>query len=525
MAKERLSMRKTKEILRLKLDCNLSNRQIAVSCHVSRPTVAEYLARAQAASLAGWGAIKEMNEEELEQRLFPQAPREGPRALAKPLPDCVKVHEEMKNKHVTLMLLWQEYKEQYIEGYSYTQFAHYYSEYKKKLNLVMRQEHKAGEKVFVDYCDGLNIVDPTSGEILATQLFVAVWGASNYTYAEASLSQDLGSWTMSHVRAFQYFSCVPAILVPDNLKSGVTKACRYEPDLNPTYHDLAQHYGVAVIPARPMHPKDKAKVEAGVLVAQRWILAALRHRIFYSLAELNFAIRELLEKKLNIKPLRKINKSRKDLFEQVDRPAAKPLPEAPFEYAEWKKSGVNMDYHIAVDFHFYSAPYRLVGEKVDVRLTQTTVEILHKGARVRSHARSFEKYGYTTHPEDMPPKHRHHAEWTPSRIIEWAGKTGPSTAQMVQKIIESKDHPEQGYRSALGLIRLERSFGKARVEAACERAAAFKSYRYQSVKRILKNGADRYPLEGAQAPEPPQLPFHENIRGSAYYSTPQEGNA
>lgn len=523
MAKERLSMRKTKEILRLKFACGLSNRKIAASCYVSRPTVGEYLARAKHAGLDDWSAIEKLSEEELEQRLFSAQARQGPLVNAKAMPDGAKIHEELRNKHVTLMLLWQEYKAQYPQGYSYTQFTQHYKEYKKTLGLVMRQEHKAGEKIFVDYCDGLSTLDPTTGEILPTQLFVAVWGASNYTYAEASRSQDLASWTMSHVRALEYFGRAPAIVVPDNLKSGVTKACRYEPDLNPTYHDLACHYGVAVIPARPMHPRDKAKAEAGVLVAQRWILAALRHRRFFSLAELNSAIRELLEK-LNTKLLKKIKKSRRQLFEELDRPAARPLPEKPFEYAQWKRLKVNIDYHVEVDSHYYSVPCRLVGETVDVRLTQTTVEILHKGARVRSHARSFKPYEHTTHPEDMPLEHRRYREWTPSRIIEWAGKTGPSTAELVQKIIQSKDHPEQGYRSALGVIRLERSYGKERLEAACKRALAFKSYFYKSVKRILANGADRQPLPGAPgSSQEPRLPFHENIRGGAYYH--QEANA
>lgn len=521
MARERLTMRKTKEILRLHLACGLSRRQIANSINIGRKTVADYLGRAKAAGLMTWSAVETMTEEELETRLFVDNSTSAC-SLKRPLPDCVKLHEEMRNPHVTLALLWQEYKQQHPNGYQYGMFVLHYNAYKKKLNLVMRQEHKAGEKVFLDYCDGLNIADPQTGEILTTELFVAVWGASNYTYSEASRSQDLASWAMSHARALQYFGCVPAVLVPENLKSGVTKACRYEPDLNPAYHDLARHYGAAVIPARPRHPRDKAKVEAGVLVAQRWILAALRHRTFFSLAEMNLAIRELLEK-LNTKLLKKIKKSRRQLFEEVDRPVAKPLPERSYEYAEWKKPRVNIDYHIEVDHHYYSTPFRLVGQTVDVRLTQTTVEILHKGVRVRSHARSFEKYKPTTHPEDMPLEHRRYSEWTPSRIIEWAGKIGPSAAELVQKIIESKDHPEQGYRAALGIIRLERSFGKARIEAACHRALAFKIHAYKSVKRILKCGADRSPWDGAQALRQPQLPFHGNIRGSAYYH--EEGNA
>ena len=523
MAKERLSMRKMKEILRLKLVCGLSNRQIAASCHVSRPTVGEYLVRAGHAGLRDWSAIEGLGDEQLERLLFPGQAGERPIFKSKPSPDCANLHEEMRNKHVTLALLWREYREQHPIGYGYTQFAHYYKEHKKKLGLVMRQEHKAGEKVFVDYCDGLQVTDQVTGEILPTQLFVAVWGASNYTYAEASRSQDLTCWTMSHVRAFEYFGCVPAIVVPDNLKSGVTKADRYEPDLNPAYHDLACHYGLAVIPARPRHPRDKAKVEAGVLVAQRWILAALRHRTFFSLAEMNLAIRELLEK-LNLKLLKKLKQSRRQVFVEVDQPAAKALPQRPYEYAQWQRPRVNIDYHVELDHHYYSVSCRLVGETVDARLTQNTVEIMHKGIRVRSHARSYKSYQHTTHPEDMPLAHRRYSEWTPSRIIEWAGKVGPATAELVGKIIASKDHPEQGYRAALGVIRLERSFRKERLEAACQRALAFKNYRYKSVQRILICGTDRQslPIEPGIVHRL-RLPVHENIRGGAYYH--EEGNA
>lgn len=522
MARERFTMRKTKEILRLKLACNLSIRQIAKSLGIGRKTVADYLGRAQAAGLADWAAIESTGEEDLEKKLFARPP--GNPSICRPLPDYAKVREELRNKNVTLMLLWQEYKQQCPQGYQYGMFVNYYNEYKKKLGLVMRQEHKAGEKVFVDYCDGLSIVDPGTGELIPTQLFVGVWGASNYTYAEASLSQDLASWTMSHVRAFEHSGCVPAILVPDNLKSGVNKPCRYEPDLNPTYHEMTRHYGVAVIPARPAHPKDKAKVEAGVLVAQRWILAALRHRRFFSLAELNLAIDELLDKKLNAKPLRKINKSRKEMFDTIDRPAAKPLPERAWEYADWTRAKLNIDYHLETGKHYYSAPCRLVGERLDVRLTQAVVEIFFKGARVRSHARSFKEYKYTTHPDDMPSHHRHHMDWTPSRIIEWAGKMGPSTALLVERIIKSKDHPEQGYRSALGIIRLERSYDKARVEAACQRALVFKGYSYKNVQSILASGADRYPLPGHPGgSQQPRLPLHDNIRGGAYFQ--EEGHA
>lgn len=512
MAKERLSMRKIKEIMRLKLACGLSNRQIALSCHVARPTVAEYMMRAKAAGITEWKEVEGLSEEALENLLFvPGTPQE---VLVRPLPDCAKVHEELRNKNVTLALLWQEYKEQHPEGYQYSRFVYLYHQYRKRLDLVMRQEHRAGEKLFVDYCDGLEVVDAATGAVRKTQLFVAVWGASNYTYAQASFSQDLSAWTGAHVRALAYFQCVPHVVVPDNLKSGVQSPCRYEPDLNPTYAELARHYGFAVIPARPRHPRDKAKVEAGVLVAQRWILAALRHRRFYTLAELNTAIRELLEK-LNTRPLRKIEKSRRELFEQLDRAHALALPERAWEYAEWRKARVNVDYHIEVESHWYSVPCRLVHEGVDVRLTSEMVEVFFKGNRVASHLRSNEKYKHTTQSEHMPTAHRQYAQWTPSRILEWAGKAGVSVRELVQKILESRPHPEQGYRAALGILRLGRLYGADRMEKACLRALAYRTYSYKSVRSILARGLDHLPdpFQTQQS----FLPRHDNIRGSDYY--------
>jgi transposase len=318
----------------------------------------------------------------------------------------------------------------------------------------MRQEHRAGEKVFIDYSDGLSFVDTFTGEIILTQLFLAVWGASNYTYAEATLSQTLPDWIRSHVHAFEYFRCAPRVLVPDNLKSGINKACKYEPELNPTYADLAEHYGCAVLPARPRKPRDKAKAEAGVLIAQRWILAVLRHRTFYSLADLNAAIRECLEH-LNTRPLKKLKKSRRELFEAVDHPNALPLPPRPYEYAEWYKAKVQLNYHVEVDHHYYSVPFQLLREKVDVRLTVTTIEAFHKGERVAAHARSYVKGGYTTLKEHMPPKHRAYAEWTPSRFTHWAGKIGESTARLVEQVLATRTYQEQAFRSCMGIIPTE----------------------------------------------------------------------
>ena len=513
MAKARLSMRKIKEVLRLKYDCAVSGHQIAQSCQISRSTVADYLCRFEKAGL-GWPLFEALSDEDLEKKLFPTGTREP---SAKVLPDFDYIYRELKAHkkfNLTLDLLWREYKEQYPEGYQYTQFSVLYRHWQKKLDYSMRQDHRGGEKLFVDYGEGLSLIDPQSGEPIQTQLFVAVWGASNYSFAEATLTQQLPDWIGSHVRAFEYFGCLPKIVVPDCLRSAVSRACRYEPELNPTYAEMASHYGLCVLPARPAHPKDKAKVETGVLIAKRWILAVLRHCTFYSLAELNGAIHELLER-LNGRALRKLKKSRRELFERFDRPNALGLPDKPYEYAEWKLATVNIDYHIEINQHYYSVPFRLVREKLDVRLTADTVEAFQKGQRVAAHVRSFIAHRHSTLTEHMPPAHQNYLEWTPSRIVSWAQKTGPATALLVQRIIESRAHPEQAYRSCLGILRLEKHYSPQRLENACLRALKFAALSFKALRNILANGLDR--LEENSDGSKPALPDHENIRGSGYY--------
>ena len=515
MANRRLSVRKIKEILRLKLDCGISEQEISRSCQVSRSTVADYLRRAAAARLT-WAEASALAEAQLEERLFPTEHISS--SVKRPPPDCEHIYNELRTYrkfNLTLSQLWLEYKDKHPDGYQYTQFCEHYWRWRKKLDYCMRQEHRGGEKLFIDYSDGLSIVDRVTGEFILTQLFLAVWGASNCTYAEAVLSQTLPDWIGAHRRALEYFRCVPRVLVPDNLKSGVSKACKYEPDLNPTYADMAEHYGCAVLPARPRKPRDKAPVENGVLIAKRWILAVLRHRTFYSLAELNAAIRECLER-LNNRPLKKLKKSRRELFEAIDRPKALPLPPRPYEYAEWYKARVQMNYHVEVDQHYYSVPYQLLHERLDLRLTATVVEAFHKGERVAAHVRSYNKNGYTTLPEHMPPEHRFYAEWSPERFIRWAGKTGESTARLVEKILATRPYPEQGYKACLGIINLTRDYDPVRVEAAARRALKFKTCSYRSMKAILSAGLDRHPDNGEQH-NLPRLALHQNIRGLEYY--------
>ena len=521
LPESRLPMRKTREILRLHFESQLVPGQIGSVCKVSRSTVQRCLERLKAAGLS-WPLPVELDDMALERRLYPPPPVTSPEQRC--LPDCAAIHQELKSdKNVTLQLLWEEYKQANPLGYAYSWYCELYREWQRQLDVVLRQEHRAGEKTFVDYAgQTVPVMDPKSGEVRQAQVFVAVLGASNYTYAEATWTQNLWDWIQSHVRAFEFFAGTSRLVVPDNLKSGVKRPCYYEPELNRTYGDLAIHYGVGILPARPYRPRDKAKAEVGVQVVQRWVLAALRKRQFFTLSELNEAILELVHK-LNQRPFRKLGGSRAELYRTIDSPALQPLPLTPFVYAEWKKARVNLDYHVEVDRHYYSTPYQLVGKEVEVRSTSGTVEIFYQGKRVASHLRSRQAHKATTEAGHRPKSHQHYLEWTPTRIIEWAGKVGPFTARLVENVLTSKPHPEMGYRSALGVIRLERKYSAERLEAASTRAVRLKLYRFQSVKSMLQSGLDRQPLpELLSMPSPVT---HENVRGPGYYAalkTPRE---
>lgn len=504
-------MRRIKDVLRLQA-AGLSRRQVAKSCGIARSTVAEYLKRAEAAGLS-WPLPASLDDTELEQRLFP--PPVTIPAEQRAMPDWPLVHRELKRKGVTLQLLWDEYKAATPEGYQYSWFCEHYRAWLGKVDVVMRQDHRAGEKLFVDYAgQTVEIVDRDTGEVKEAQIFVAVLGASNYTYAEATLTQTLPDWIGSHVRAFSYFGAVPAILIPDNIKSGVHLAHRYEPELNATYAEMGRHYGVAIIPTRSAKPRDKAKVESGVLVVERWILARLRNRSFFSVAELNAAIAELLED-LNARPFKKLPGNRKELFETLDRPAMRALPGSAYEYAEWKKVRVNIDYHVAIDKHYYSVPYQLVKEELEARVTSNIVELLHKGKRVTSHRRSRRPGRHTTVTAHMPKAHRDYAEWTPERLVRWAKETGRATAKLVETILTSRPHPQHGFRACLGIMRLGKTYGEVRLEAASRRALAIGACSYKSVESILKNGLDKKPLP-ATTVESPAIE-HDNLRGPDYY--------
>lgn len=518
MPKARTSMRRIREVLRLQWLLGLSQRKIASATRLGVGTVFEYLRRAAAAELS-WESVEGLSETELEQRLFPRRtePVDG-----RSLPDFGEVRRELSRKGVTLSLLWQEYRERVgPEGYGYSRFCELYRLWEGQLELWMRQVHRAGEKLFVDYAgQTVEVVDRASGEVRSASIFVATLGASNFSYAEATWSQGLDDWIGSHVRAFAALGGVPEQVVPDNLKSGVKSPCWYDPETNRTYADLAEHYGVAVVPARVRRPKDKAKVENAVLQVSRWVLARLRNEQFGSLRELNDRIAVLMAE-LNDRPMRAMKASRRELFEQIDRPALRALPSTPYELSTWSKARVGPDYHVEVDGHYYSVPYRLVGKQLDVRATARMVEILDSGRRVAAHARSPRRGVHTTTTEHMPKAHQEHLAWTPPRLVAWAQKTGPSAAALVEQIMLARCHPQQGFRACLGIMRLAKTHGEDRLEAACARALAVGSLSYRGVKSILTVGLDRDPTPTPVATEPIS---HDNVRGADYYadSSPRE---
>jgi len=491
----------------LKHELGLKPRQIARSCGISPTTLYDYLSRLEERGIT-WPLPKGWDDRRLELAVFGAEDPLG--GVSRPLPSMSYIHRELRRKKVTRRLLWEEYRAEYPDGYSYTQFCEYYDRWRKNLAPSLRQEHVAGQKVFVDWAGQTVAVGDGKA-----YLFVAVLGASNYTYVEAFEHTKQSSWIEAHVHAYEFFQGVPVVTVPDNAKTAINKACRYDPEENPTYREMAQHYGTAIIPARPRKPKDKPKVENAVLHAERRILAALRDRTFFSVAELNRAIRPLLHR-LNEEPLQKLEGSRLSLFNELEKPALLPLPEKPYELTEWRKAQVNIDYHVQIDWHFYSVPYRLIQQPVEARLTSRTVEILHQGRRVALHRRSYERGKATTLEEHRPKSHQRHLQWSPSRLILWAqNDIGPHCATAVRTILEAKRHPEQGYRSCLGLMRLARGYGKERLEAACRRALRVEACTYQSIKSMLKAGLDREDPPEEQAAPP--TPRHANIRGRAYY--------
>ena len=519
MPRERIAMLKIEDILRLRYEARRTQREIARSCGMAQSSVHNVLTRAKTAGL-GWPLPAELDEPALHERLYgrPTPSLAGVRHRTEP--DFEYLHRELKrHKHLTLQLLWEEYRDQETGGYGYSRFCDLYRQWRKKQNLVMRQEHRAGEKAFVDYAGAtVEVDDVETGRTRPAQIFVSVLGASSCTYADASWSQGLGSWIDSHVRSFEFYGGCPEVLVPDNLRSAVTQACLYQPEVNRAYREMARYYGIAVVPARPRKPRDKAKAEAGVLLVERWILAALRHERFTSLGELNERIRELVSR-LNEKPFRKRpEESRASLFRALDQPALRPLPTQRYEHAEWLAARVHPDYHVQVGKHFYSVPCELVQEKVEVRMTLDGVEIFHQRRRVATHARSRQEWGCTTVAAHQPRAHREQARWTPERMQSWASRKGPGLGRLAREILEHSEYPRERYREVNGLIRLADQYGGERMEAAARRALHYGTVSYREVKAILESGADRLELEGSE--EAGRSAGHENVRGSAYYGGP-----
>jgi transposase len=510
-------MRKIKDVLRLRFGMNLGQDQIARSCSISQATVHRYLERAESAGLT-WPLPADHDDRRLNELLFPTRP-DYPASVPRPGLDFTEVHRQMQaNRFVTLQLLWEEYREKQSGGYRYSRFCELYQRWNRNRNVTLRQDHRAGEKLFVDWAGPtVPIHDSRTGETEPASLFVAVLGASTYTFAYAARGQHLANWIDCHVRAFEFIGGTTKLIVPDNPRTGVKRACRYEPDLNRTYSEMAEHYGTAIMPARPYKPRDKAKVENAVLLVERWILAALRHHRFVALGELNDAIAVLLAR-LNNRPFRKREGTRASLFAAIDQPMLQPLPAQPYITADWKTVRASIDYHVEIDRHFYSVPYQLAGRQMEARFTSHTVEIFEGGKRVASHMRSFAPYLHTTTKEHMPKSHQAHLEWTPSRLIHWAGTVGEATALVIATVLETKRHPEIGYRACLGIMRLGKTYSNERLEAASKRALELNACSFQSLKSILKQSLDRQtalPLEPERSG-----PRHENIRGAQYFNPP-----
>lgn len=510
-------MRKIKEILRLRYEAGLSLRGVSQSLNIGYGTVVDYINRAEQANIS-WPINSSLDERDLGLLLFPTQPVTGQRRFTEP--DFMGCFTGLKkSKLVTRHLLWQEYRQQHPkDGYSYAQFCHRFKEWQGKQKRSMRQIHIAGEKMFVDYAGPtMQVVNPDTGEYRTAQIFVAVLGASSYTFACAHWSQQLPDWLDAHVQALNYFGGIPEIIVPDNLLSAVTKTHRYQPDINASYLQLAEHYQTAIIPARPRKPKDKSKAEIGVQIVERWVMARLRHQSFFTLSSLNQAIRLLVDE-LNDKPFQKLPGSRRSQFEQLDKPVLRPLPSNPYQYTDIKRARVHIDYHIEYDRHYYSVPHHLVKQEVEVQVCDNTVSVYHHGQRIASHLRSYHKEGHTTLREHMPEAHQSVHDWSDDRFLKWANNIGTETREIVHILLHKKRHPEQNYRAVLALLSNAKKYSNERLNNACGRALLINSPTRSSIESILKQGLDKVAIETDEmTQEELALDTHENVRGEDYY--------
>lgn len=506
-------MSKIRHTLQLLHSGNLSTRQIGAALGISKSTVSDIASYTRAAGL-DWSEAQHLSDEELQARLYRPPVARQSRQFE---PDYAELHSELKRAGVTLQLLWEEYQRQHQgAAYKYSAFCEKYQQWAKRLKRSMRQTHEAGDKLFVDYAgQTVPVVDASTGEITQAQVFVAVLGASNFTYACATPGQKAADWVASIIAALEFIGGVPRLLVPDQPRALMTRPDRYEPTSHRLLEELSQHYSLAVLPARPAKPRDKPKVEVAVQVVERWILARLRHQRFFSLGALNKAIAALLQD-LNERPFKKLPGCRCSAFASLDQPALKALPATRMAIARFKPARVNIDYHVELDGHYYSAPHRLVGQMVELRITASTVEVLHGQTRVAAHTLNPRRGAHTTTPEHMPASHRAHLQWTPAKLIAWAERVGAATAAVVRWQMEHRAHPEQGYRSCLGLMRLGREYGPDRLEAACARAQSIRAPHYKSIASILSFGLDQRALDAPIATQA-SLPLHENVRGPDYY--------
>jgi len=499
-------MRKIRDVLRLKLETRLSHERTAAALNISKGVVTKYVNLATTANL-DWAQIQALDDTALHHRLLgtPQ------RASGFVAPDYARMHQELRRKGMTLMLLWQEHTAQHPgeSTHRYSQFCENYRQYAKSLKRSMRQIHRAGEKLFIDYAGPT--VALTDGS--RAHIFVAALGASSYTFACATPRETMTDWLGATAQALRFMGGVPQLIVPDNPKALIANPDRYEPRANETVHDFARHYGTSVLPARPYHPQDKGKVESAVQVVERWILMRLRHQKFETIDDVNEAIAPLLAQ-LNAKAFQKLPGSRASAFAELDAPALQPLPAQTWELAVYKTVRVHIDQHIEFEGHRYSVPQALVGLALEARITARTVEVLHRGQRVASHLRCAHKGGFTTVPEHLSAAHRAHLEWTPERLIHWGASIGVATGALVTRLLETRRHPEHGYRACLGLLALAKRFSRPRLEAACVIALELGTTKGSHVRDILANGRDQVPP--ATTPEW-SSPAHAHVRGPGYY--------
>lgn len=512
MPRKRISMNKIRELIRLHEVAKLGQRAISRALSISRPVVKDYITKFEKTGLS-YQAISKMDDDTLLQTITDTVRVNNDRynTLQQQFDTISK---ELKRTGVTLERLWHEYRQQHPDGYSYSQFCYHYQVWRNSSELTMHISHKAGDKMFVDFAGKkMEIVDKHTGEVTEVEIFIAVLGASQYTYVEAVASQKKHDWIQANRNAFYFFDGVPQAIVPDCLKSAVNKYDTYEPEINPEYADFARYHQTAILPARPVHPKDKALVEGAVRIVYTRIYAALRNQIFHTITDLNNAIHKELQI-YNTIPMQRLNTSRKQLFDEIEKKTLNALPPEKYELRTFKSLKAQFNYHVYLseDKHYYSVPYRYRGKQLTVMFTPSIVEIFYKNNRIAIHKRNPAPNGYSTITEHMPKQHRQYSEWSPQRFINWAAKIGTHTETVIRTILAGKKHPEQAYKTCMGILKLADKYSSDRLNNACEKAIEFNYTSYKGVKYILEKNLDNYQNELFQS-----HPEHINIRGQEYY--------